>query len=246
MPRKPRRISNSGIYHVVLRGINRQCIFEDDEDYDKFLELLAKYKEVTLTSIYGYCLMNNHVHLLIKSDNLSSFMSKIGAGYVYWFNWKYDRIGGLFQDRFRSEPVCDDKYFMTALRYIHRNPIKAGITSFLDMYKYSSYCDYTENGRSEFVDIGFVLNMITLKQFITFHNDENHDENVELIDECRVNDARASEIIREVSNTKHLSEFQSLDSLNRDCLLRAIKKEGITIRQLERLTGIKRGIIQRA
>ena len=107
MPRKAREKSSTGIYHVVLRGINRQIIFEEDEDYQKLLQTLQEYKETSGYEIYGYCFMSNHIHLLIKEgeEDLGIVFRRIGARYVYWYNWKYNRRGHLFQDRYKSEAV---------------------------------------------------------------------------------------------------------------------------------------------
>jgi len=129
MPRQARRKSESGIYHIMLRGINQQQIFEDEEDSLRFLETLLKYKEQCGYEIYAYCLMGNHIHILLKEgkENLTLVLKRIAGSYVYWYNWKYRRSGHLFQDRFKSEPVEDDEYFLTVIRYIHQNPIKAGI-----------------------------------------------------------------------------------------------------------------------
>jgi REP element-mobilizing transposase RayT len=116
-----------------MRGINRQIIFEDTEDYIQFLESLTRQKETSGIQIYAYCLMSNHVHLLMKEGNvdLGTVFKRIGSSYVYWHNWKYNRRGHLFQDRYRSEAVEDDGYFLTVIRYIHNNPIKAVITNTL-------------------------------------------------------------------------------------------------------------------
>ena len=117
MPRKARTRSSTGIYHIIMRGINRQIIFEDSEDYIQFLESLTRQKETSGIEIYAYCLMSNHVHLLIKEGNedLGTVFKRIGSSYVYWYNWKYNRRGHLFQDRYRSEAVEDDGYFLTVI-----------------------------------------------------------------------------------------------------------------------------------
>ena len=120
MPRQARRKSKSGIYHVMLRGINKQVIFEDEEDSLKFLETLKNYKAISGYKIFAYCLMSNHIHLLLKveKENLDLIIKRIAGSYVYWYNWKYHRSGHLFQDRFKSEPVEDDMYFLTVIRYM--------------------------------------------------------------------------------------------------------------------------------
>ena len=136
MPRKARIESKSGIYHIMLRGINRQQIFEDDEDFEKFLWVMKDVKQLSRFKLYGYCLMGNHIHLLLKPENepLELIFRRIGSKYVYWYNLKYQRTGHLFQDRFKSEPVNDEKYLMTVLRYIHQNPTKAKLAKKIEDY----------------------------------------------------------------------------------------------------------------
>ena len=129
MSRRARQRSGTDIYHVILRGINRQQIFYDEEDYDYFIRLLNRFQKVSQYEVYAYCLMGNHIHLLIKvhQESLGTIFQRIGASFVYWYNLKYQRVGHLFQDRFKSEPVENERYFLTVMRYIFRNPVKAGI-----------------------------------------------------------------------------------------------------------------------
>ena len=141
MPRQARKKSNSGIYHIILRGINRQQIFEDSEDYNKFLRVLEECKAISEFDIFAYCLMSNHIHLLLQENKepIELVMKRIATRFVYWYNIKYQRLGHLFQDRFKSEPVENDEYFLTVVRYIHQNPVKAGICKKPQDYNYSSY-----------------------------------------------------------------------------------------------------------
>ena len=136
----------------MLRGVNKQQIFLDDEDCLQFLECLYLCKQISQFELYAYCLMGNHVHLLInaKKEPIASVMKCFGSKYVYWYNSKYARVGHLFQDRFKSEPVEDEAYLTMAVAYIHQNPMKAGITKGLS-YKYSSYDKYIK-GDFSFVD----------------------------------------------------------------------------------------------
>ena len=156
MPRGPRRKSGSGIYHVLMRGINRQTIFEDGEDSEKFIQTLQKYREICEYRLFAYCLMGNHVHLLLMEvkEPLETVMRKICGSYVLWYNKKYGRAGHLFQDRFKSEPVENDTYFLTVLRYIFQNPVKAGTVNEIQDYMLSNYTDYIQginNTDTEFV-----------------------------------------------------------------------------------------------
>ena len=95
----------------MIRGINQQNIFSVDEDDEKFIAILAKYHKKSEYEIYAYCLMGNHVHLLIKEgrEALSRAMKRIGTSYVSWYNWQYNRKGHLFQDRYKSEPVEESR-----------------------------------------------------------------------------------------------------------------------------------------
>ena len=133
MSRQARAKSSTKIYHVMLRGINKQQIFFDEQDCKKFIKTLIDCKKISGFKLYAYCLMPNHIHLLLKAENedLSVIMKRIGCRFVYWYNAKYQRVGHLFQDRFKSEPVEDDEYFLCALRYIHLNPVEAGISNVL-------------------------------------------------------------------------------------------------------------------
>ena len=104
LARYARRKSESGIYHIMLRGINRQDIFEDEEDKKRFIETIKHYKTVSQYEMYGYCLMSNHVHLLVgeKDESLAAAIKRISGSYVYWYNKKYGRCGHLFQERYNE------------------------------------------------------------------------------------------------------------------------------------------------
>ena len=137
MARTLRTKSETGIYHVMMRGVNHQIIFEQPSDYSRFQELLGQFAnpkdelnhpQPPRCSFYAYCLMPNHVHLLIKeeSEDLSSVVKRISAAYALYFNKKHERCGHLFQDRFKSEPVNDAAYFFTLLRYSYGSRVVEG------------------------------------------------------------------------------------------------------------------------
>jgi len=160
MARKQREVSNSGIYHVMLRGVNKQRIFENPSDYAAMYRILRYVREIDTKQqnsaqpnyfLYAYCLMDNHVHLLIQPNSveIGQLMKRIMTAYAQYFNNKYERIGHLFQDRFKSEAVEDDKYFFTLLRYIHNNPVKAGRCQVPKQYPYSSIHEYIGEVTSE-------------------------------------------------------------------------------------------------
>lgn len=140
MPRCARRLAESGIYHVMLRGVNRDAIFLEDEDRRQFLSALQTVRDLSGCIVLAYCLMTNHVHLILRTTDepIASVVKRLGVRYAGWFNRKYGRVGHLFQDRFRSRPVDDDAYFVTLLRYVWSNPVDAGIVATAESYPWSS------------------------------------------------------------------------------------------------------------
>lgn len=247
MPRLPRQKSESGIYHIMLRGINQQVIFEDDEDYIKFIETLKDYKAVSEYKVFAYCLMSNHIHILLKveKEDLDLIMKRLAGSYVYWYNWKYYRKGHLFQDRFKSEPVEDDSYFLTVLRYIHQNPVKAGLVKKVDEYKYSSYNDYI-NGNGRLIDCGFAFSLIKKDEFVNFNNEANADFCLDINEQkFRLNDNDAKILIEKISGCRTSIEFQNLSIEKRNIYIKKLKDNGLSIRQICRLTGIGKGIVER-
>ena len=247
MPRAARIKSNSGIYHIMLRGINQQNIFEDDEDKDKFLDVLRECKVISGYQVYGYCLMGNHIHLLIKfeSEQPELVFKRIGGRYVYWYNMKYKRIGHLFQDRFKSEPVNDEAYLLTVLRYIHQNPVKAGLCKSVENYKYSSYREYV--GRAYLVDIDFVYEIINKEDFSKFNNEQNSDSCMEITEEVRfrLTDEQVKKEIKNLTNCDNIVEVQALSNGMKSRLVCKLYSCGGSVRQISRLTGISKGIVEK-
>lgn len=250
MARTARKESSTRIYHVMLRGINRQTIFEDDEDYQKFLWTMKDTKEKSGYEIYAYCLMSNHIHLLLKevTEDLGIVFRRIGASYVYWYNWKYSRRGHLFQDRYKSEVVENDGYFLTVIRYIHQNPLKAGIVKDIADYRWSSFGEYI--GEPGICDIDFALNMFStdrekaVKLFKEFNLAENDDRCLDYDQDVRLNDAEATDFIKSISGVGSPTEVQGFDKWKRNEVIKACKEKGLSFRQIERLTGVSFGVIR--
>lgn len=140
MSRRPRQVSGSGIYHVMLRGVNRDVIFLEDEDRERFLFAMKAAGDACEYKILAYCLMDNHVHLVLRSgtEPIGCTVRRFGVRYAGWFNRKYDRVGHLFQDRFKSVPVDDDAHLITLLRYVWNNPVEAGLVERPEEYHWSS------------------------------------------------------------------------------------------------------------
>ena len=138
MPRKL-RIEKNGFYHIVNRGVARDSIYHDNEDFEKFLDITQEASDEYHFEIYSYCLMSNHYHLLmeISNENLSIIMQKINSRYSMFYNNKYRRVGPLWQGRFKSWFVYDETYLEALVKYIEFNPIKANITTAIGQYKWA-------------------------------------------------------------------------------------------------------------
>lgn len=250
MPRQPRAKSASNIYHVVIRGADRQIIFEETKDYQKYIDLLQLYSLELHFDIYAYCLMSNHIHLLIHTPKCSteSIFRHLSTHYAGWFNMKYSRTGHVQQGRYHSEPVEDEEYLLTVVRYIHQNPTKAGLESWAgESYPWTSIYEYL-SGKSILVNINYVLSIFgDLQNFNFFHEQESVDTPLDIHpNKRRIPDDVARDIISEQTNCSNATEFQNLPLVTRNTYINILHKEkGISIRQLNRLTGIPKGVIDR-
>lgn len=253
MSRKPRKYSQSGLYHIIFRGIGRQNIFEENADYKKLKDIILKVKQEMKFELYAYCFMTNHVHLFVKENELgelSKIMSKVLSHYATWFNIKYLRSGALFSNRYKSEPVEDERYFLGLTRYIHQNPLKAKMISNIKDYQYSSYHDYI-SGDNSFTDIEFLLKMLNddkdtaIRQFIEFCKAEEN-EDYEITESQRNRPEHIRRIIMSEIGGKEPAEIKFMSKTERNQLIkRLVFDKGISKSALERATGISRGTIIR-
>lgn len=150
------------LYHVIVRGNHRQKTFQNGRDYQTYLERLARYRRQFGITVYAYCLMPNHVHLLVEtgSQPLSRFMQGLQQSYTQYFNRKHHKVGHLFQGRYKAI-ICDkDEYLLSLVRYIHLNPIRANIVQKFDEYPYSGHHNYLEGRASEVLEPEQVLDML--------------------------------------------------------------------------------------
>lgn len=258
MTRRARVKSRSGIYHIMWRGANRQEIFHDDEDCKSLLDILHKYRLKTKMRIYGWCLMNNHIHLLIREGNedLAITMKRIGVSFVSYYNWKYETSGHLFQDRFKSENVENDQYLLTVIRYIHQNPLKAKMVKRVDEWRWSSCRPYygIEDPFRKLLDPSMILGMfsedriVAIERFKEFNERVNQDQCLEdQTRERRYTDEEARELIKKRLNGMEIAQVKSLPKLQRNEILKKTKGiKGLSQRQIARILGVSRTLISQA
>ncbi|MHB8155784.1 MAG: transposase, partial [Desulfocucumaceae bacterium] len=161
MARKIRVHYPGAVYHVIARGNNQEHILASDLDKNYYKELIKKYKDRFFFQLYGYVIMGNHVHMLIEVQEhpLSKIMQGIQQSYTQWYNHVYGRVGHVFQQRYKAILCHKDGYLLSLLKYIHSNPIRAGITVSLD-YSWSSHRDYLLRS-SCFVDTRLCLGILS-------------------------------------------------------------------------------------
>ena len=324
MPRQARQKSNTGIYHVMLRGNNRATVFHDDEDCERFLEDLRKClpgdaqsgenveasspqrgqssasgsspqwgqslcpsfavkngqspllqssasgtvpdatPDAVTAVLYAYCLMGNHVHLLLRqgSEDISRMMKRVAIRFASFYKRKYQYSGHIFQDRFRSEPVEDDRYFLAVYRYIVLNPVKAGLAETVGDYPWCNYriaspgshqeqsmssspqwgqslCPSfaVKNGQSPLLPVD--ISPEQLDSFIRSAQPEIHPFR-ELIP-----DREAEAILLRVAGLRNVGEFIHLPKAEQMRLFPILYENDLSVLQISRLTGVPKSNIAR-
>lgn len=164
MSREPRVIVAGGIYHIYARGNNKRNIFHDSVDRYWYIQLLAKCAREYASQLFVYMLMSNHIHLIlrVKNPNLDKLVHSLHGPYAARFNRRHGLVGHTFASRYRSKLITEDVYLLNATRYIHRNPIRAGLVARPEDYPWSSYRYYVRRGHSEaLVDPTPVLSLLS-------------------------------------------------------------------------------------
>ena len=248
MARCPRIKTNTNVYHVIIRGINRQDIFLDNQDYRKFIKELKRVKSKYEFEIYSYALMKNHIHLVMndKNKNLSTSIQSLNISYSSYFNKKYERIGHLFENRFKSHTIESETYLKNVVRYIHKNPENAC----LKPYMWTSYYEYIMSKYNKICTTKQVMNLFAnnLENFKAFHDnyEKNQDYDKDFEMPGRLQEDEAIKIIKEIINEPNLMKIQNYEMTKKKEVLNKIMRiEGITKVQVSRITGISKSIIDR-
>lgn len=249
MSRLKREISISKVYHVIIRGINKQDIFIDKQDYLKFIKEVERTKEKYKYEIYAYSFMNDHVHFVIydKNDNISIVIQSLNVSYSSYFNKKYERTGHLFENRFKSKAIENEGYLKNVVRYIHKNPGNAG----LKRYEWTSYNEYLY--KEKLINKDIVIKIFgedkdsSINNFKYFHKNyskyQDYDKEYELL--TRISDEEAIEIIKNIIKEENPLKIQQYDKIKKEkVVMKILKIEGITKEQMSRIIGINRKTIR--
>lgn len=247
MPRRARRTAGSGIYHVMLRGVNRDPIFLDDEDRTYFLRTLGTVRDASGCRVLAYCLMDNHVHLVLRTgaEPLGAIVKRLGVRYVRWFNGRYDRVGHLFQDRFKSVPVETDPHFVSLLRYVWNNPVKAGLVVRPDEYRWSSRRCF--GGPSHLIDADELDALLASDPLA-----DDVGEELPLWDgprspgsRPRYSDEQAAALLEQACGAVSPDEFLRLAERTQRMAIRELRVRSVSFNQLAAITGISATTLKR-
>jgi len=250
MARQARERSSTGIYHIMLRGIDGRNIFLDDEDKTVFIEKMLRIKEKVNFKLYAYCLMDNHIHLLIEErEEIGKSIKRITVGYVQWHNNKYGRTGHLFLNRYKSEVVETESYLITVVRYIHQNPVKAKIVDQAGNYLWSSYNQYIKDYKKEktYIDAelirGYYANQVDYERYM---NETNNDECLDSKPKKKYTDEELRSRIKKEFGLS-AKEMANLTAEEKNNMIKNIYiNMAISIRQLGRVLGLGKNIIEKA
>ena len=256
MPRNARKVSKTHIYHIMLRGNERKNIFLDDEDKVNFIEILYHKKQNNAFCLYAYCIMDNHVHLVMKeqNDSISTIMKRLGTSYAHYYNKKHKRVGHVFQDRYKSETIEDERYLLSVIRYIHNNPEKAGLCRKQE-YNWSSYQLYTLATKEyrELVEYEEVLSILSEDKdrarilFREFSNKGDQDDFIDMKEKWGEEDAL--EYIKQYLDKIRIG-FEHLNQreyrVERETVVKElINRSSLSLRRIAEVTGINRETVRK-
>ena len=241
LPRKSREISSTGIYHIIMRGNDRNDIFYDNQDRYVFLNILKETKERFKFEIYSYCLMNNHIHIVfrIKDEFLSKAMQSLEIRYSAYFNKKINRNGHLFQNRFFSKKIENLSYFLTVCKYVHRNPEKAKIDS-TENYKWSSFREYI--GKEKIINKAVLLHYYEddIEMFKKYTLDNDDKEQLYNLAEFelkrKLTEEEVARIIVDRFDLENASDISIMSDEKKKEIVKSLKNiSGTTVPQLSRV-----------
>jgi len=216
MARQARQQSETDYYHVMFRGINRSYVFEKEEDKEKLIELLHVEINESEAGLAAWRLMYNHIHMAIqaKLPVLSKIIKIVCVQYAGYYNKRYKRVGPLFGDCYKSEPINDDTYLLEVIRYIHKSPVNAKISDDVSQYKWSSYLEYIKDlkyiskEQQTYIKNYFTQGQNTFKRFHKIEGTKEYLEIKEDQEQRRID--RAQRIIEKHCNKYGLEKGKEL------------------------------------
>ena len=226
MPRLARKLLRGEFFHITVKGINGDYIFQENIDKNEYLKLL---KEKSNIAILAYCIMGNHAHILIKTENvdeMSKYMKKVNTSYALYYNKKNMREGYVFKNRFFSQQIEDKKHLFSCIVYIHKNPVKANIVRNMESYKFSSYNDYFGINHR---------NLINNENIFKLFNNQDFNDNLKKFKEYHLKDSLIEyEFDEEINYTEMIKAYQQIYS-NKEIEKQLVYKFKLPIKKVAKL-----------
>lgn len=208
MSRTARKNDKSGFFHIMVQGINKEKIFKKEKDKKQFLFFMKKYYCNYKIKIIAYCVMDNHVHLIIHSEDIneiSNYMHKINGVYAIYYNDTNKRIGYVFRDRYKSQFIYDRDYLFKCIKYVHMNPVKAKMVNSEKEYKYSSYNDFVS--KKGYIDESIIELVFIDKDYLKIFN------SVEVVDIEIIDVDNDNENLKNAINKYIIENNTSIESI---------------------------------
>ena len=234
MPRRARRLLDSSYLHIIVQGLNKEYIYIDEKKKQKLYNLMLKKKENLDLKILAYCIMDNHLHMIVFSEdieNVSTYMQRLNTAYALYYNTIKNRVGYVYRDRYYSEAISTERYLYNCIAYIHYNPVVAKIVNKPEEYKYSSYNDYIRGDGivgNDTIQLVFGENRGKYKEFI--HYTEGAGKDIVLDNNL-------------LQNYKCKIDKNNKDELKEECF--KLKEYNFSNRKIAKLIGIDRNKVDR-
>ena len=249
MARKAREKRPGAVYHVLMRGGEKKALLQTENDCAYFVSQVRKYREDSDLELFGFCLLPDHVHLLVRenSDDMGTFFRKLATSYACHYNLKRKRAGHVFQDRYRTQILDGDEAFVSALRAIHTEPVRLGLCERAEDYPWSSLGDYLGTAEDVLTDTVYALSLSTAETLASGQGRVEFDFLAEPVYERKpLTDRQAEKIMKKVAHAKKLMALPVMSRKMRNAWLRRLRKEGMSVSQISRFTGLGRNIVSRA
>ncbi len=253
MPRVARQKSETAVYHIMMRGNNRHKIFKSIKDKDRITEIIHEKVIIDEAVLHAYCIMDNHLHLVIREGvaSISQTMKRIGTSYASYYNKQHERIGHVFQDRFKSEVIESEKHLLAAVRYVHRNPVKARISN-LNSYKWSSYAKYLnisfakKPGIKEILQISSKDPRQAIKAFVKFHEEKTEDNFID-VKELSAEEAKVmiDNYLKKAGISKSKLKYKENKKLLKDLVIELKKQSELSLREIATILEVNRETVRK-
>lgn len=237
---------NTSFFHIMVQGINKEYIFDSEEDIKKYMKIMEQTKQKINTTILAYCMMGNHAHILFYEKDVNiliKYMHRTNLLYAKYYNKKYNRVGYVFRDRYKTQPIYSEKHLYLCVKYIHNNPVKANICQKASQYKYSSY-----NNNIFYTDTELEKN---IKKYMYIEEPEKTTQNNEksfiMMEEEQDKEQICNDLMKEIMRKNNMTKedvIKNEELIN--IIIKKLKYENdISYRMIERALGINRKRLSR-